>query len=261
MAKNRWKIWYFARMKSTAHRTAIVTGAARGIGAATARRLARDGIYVAVLDLAEGACASVVTEILEAGGRACAVGADVTIEAEVAEAVERVTSELGAPTILVNNAGILRDDLLFKLSLADWDAVMSVHLRGTFLMSRAVLPQMLTRGSGRIINTASQLAYKGAPGFSAYTAAKGAILSLTRSLALEVGPGEVTVNCVAPGATRTPMLEDVPAEILEQIRLSIPLGRLAEVADIVPSYLFLASEQGRHYQGQCLSPNGGDVFL
>ncbi|MGA1581330.1 MAG: SDR family oxidoreductase, partial [Luminiphilus sp.] len=101
----------------------------------------------------------------------------------------------------------------------------------------------------------------GAAGFSAYTAAKGGILSFTRSLALELGAGNITVNCVAPGATRTPMLGDVPADTLEAIRAAIPLGRLAEVEDIAPSYVFLASDAGRHYQGQCISPNGGDMFL
>ena len=114
---------------------------------------------------------------------------------------------------------------------------------------------------GRIINTASQLAYKGSPGLTHYTAAKGAIIAMTRSLALEVGARDVTVNCVAPGATQTPILDDVPRELIEQIRQSIPLGRLAEVDDIVPTYVFLASDEARHYQGQCLSPNGGDVFL
>jgi 3-oxoacyl-[acyl-carrier protein] reductase len=139
--------------------------------------------------------------------------------------------------------------------------VIAVHLRGTFLVTRALLPQMLARGAGRIINTASQLAYKGAPGFAHYTAAKGAIISFTRTLALELGSSGVTANCVAPGATHTPMLADVPDALLEAIRQSIPLGQLAEVDDIVPSYVFLASEDGRHYQGQCISPNGGDVFL
>ena len=120
---------------------------------------------------------------------------------------------------------------------------------------------MVARGYGRIINTASQLAYKGAPGFTAYTAAKGGILSFTRSTALELGARDITINCVAPGATRTPMLDGVPPDVLEAIRRAIPLGRLAEVDDIASSYVFLASDAARHYQGQCLSPNGGDVFL
>jgi 3-oxoacyl-[acyl-carrier protein] reductase len=147
------------------------------------------------------------------------------------------------------------------IPVEQWDRVIAVHLRGTFLMTRRALPLMYAQKYGRIINTASQLAYKGAPGFAHYTAAKGAILSFTRTVALEAGASGVTVNAVAPGATKTPILADVPPDLLEQIRLGIPLGRLAEVDDIVPSYVFLASEDGRHYQGQCISPNGGDVFL
>ncbi|MFZ8984964.1 MAG: SDR family NAD(P)-dependent oxidoreductase [Steroidobacteraceae bacterium] len=245
-------------------RVALITGASSGIGRGVAEAMAASGAAV-VINHPGAVTAAAAEEVVEGirgrGGRAVAIAADVSDEHEAGALFEATMAEFSKIDILVNNAGIAIASPLHQMSAADFDRVLAVHLRGTFLMSRAVLPQMLTRGSGRIINTASQLAYKGAPGFSAYTAAKGAILSLTRSLALEVGPGEVTVNCVAPGATRTPMLEDVPAEILEQIRLSIPLGRLAEVADIVPSYLFLASEQGRHYQGQCLSPNGGDVFL
>jgi len=120
---------------------------------------------------------------------------------------------------------------------------------------------MYQRGSGRIINTASQLAYLGAAGFAHYTAAKGAIVSFTRSLALEAAPRGIGVNAVAPGATRTRMLENVPEEILEEIRSGIPRGQLADIDDIVPSYVFLASENSRHYIGQVISPNGGDVFL
>ena len=175
--------------------------------------------------------------------------------------VAAATAAFGQVDILVNNAGIAPAGPVHELPVAVWDRVMAVHVRGTFLMTRAVLPQMYARGYGRIINTASQLAYKGAPGFAAYTAAKGAILSFTRSTALEIGARDITINCVAPGATRTPMLEGVPAEVLETIRQAIPRGRLAEVEDIAPSYVFLASAAARHYQGQCLSPNGGDVFL
>ena len=120
---------------------------------------------------------------------------------------------------------------------------------------------MYSRNFGKIINTASQLAYKGASAFSDYTAAKGGIISFTRSLALEIGDRTINANCVAPGATITPMLEDVPENVLEEIRSQIPKGALARVDDIVGSYLFLASEMASHYQGQCLSPNGGDVFL
>jgi len=175
--------------------------------------------------------------------------------------VDAAVARFGRIDILVNNAGIAAAGAVHELAAAVWDRVIAVHLRGTFLVTRAVLPGMYARGRGRIINTASQLAYKGAPGFAAYTAAKGGILSFTRTTALEIGARDITINCVAPGATLTPILDDVPPAVLEAIRAAIPLGRLAEVADIVPSYVFLASDEARHYQGQCLSPHGGDVFL
>ena len=120
---------------------------------------------------------------------------------------------------------------------------------------------MYKRNRGRIINTASQLAYKGAPGFAHYTAAKGAIISFTRSLALEIGERDITANCVAPGATLTPILKDVPNDMLEEIRKAIPRGKIADVDEIVGTYLFLACDSTTHFRGQCLSPNGGDVFL
>ena len=171
------------------------------------------------------------------------------------------TDALGGIDVLVNNAGIAHAAPVEDIDPDMWDRVCGVHMRGTFLASKYVLPHMYARGSGRIINTASQLAYLGAAGFAHYTAAKGAIVTFTRTLALEAAPKGVNVNAVAPGATRTAMLDDVPDDILEGIRQSIPLGRLAEKEDIVPSYIFLASEDARHYVGQVISPNGGDAFI
>ena len=142
-------------MTDTTQRVAIVTGGARGIGAATARRLAADGLAVAVLDLDEGACGDAVAAVEAAGGRALAVGADVADAEQVAAAVERVAAGLGAPTVLVNNAGVTRDNLLFKMSESDWDTVMGVHLRGSFLMARAVQKHMVDAGWGRIVNLSS----------------------------------------------------------------------------------------------------------
>jgi 3-oxoacyl-[acyl-carrier protein] reductase len=210
----------------------------------------------------EAADGAAVREQIESiGGRAIACRADVSAEFEVDVLVAAGLAAFGQIDILVNNAGIALAAPVQEILPADWDRVLGVHLRSTFLMTRRVLPLMYAQRFGRIINTASQLAYKGAPGFSHYTAAKGAIISFTRSVALEVGASGITVNCVAPGATRTPMLGDVPDDLLEQIRRAIPLGRLAEVDDVVPSYVFLAGEEGRHYHGQCISPNGGDQFL
>ena len=165
------------------HRIAVVTGAARGIGAAVAQRLAGDGFAVAVLDLDEPSCKEVVTQIEAMGGTALAVSVDVADEQSVNAAVRRVASELGEPTVLVNNAGILRDNLLFKMSPSDWDAVMSVHLRGTFLMARAVQTFMTKAGWGRIINLSSTSAL-GNRGQANYAAAKAGIQGFTKTLAI-----------------------------------------------------------------------------
>ena len=237
-------------------RVALVTGGGSGIGRGVALAFAAEGAQVAVNHppgaaeqrLAEATC----EDMARHGGTAMSV---------VAAMEARVRETLGPIDILVNCAGIASSATVEALDLEAWDRVIAVHLRGTFLCTRSVLPGMYERNRGTIINTASQLAYKGAPGFSHYTAAKGGILAFTRSLALEVGPRNVSVNAVAPGATRTPMLDQVPEETLDAIRAGIPKGRLAEVADIVPAYLFLASDEARHFVGQCLSPNGGDVFL
>ena len=245
-------------------RVALITGASSGIGRGVAVAFARQGARVAVNypDPAQRPAAEAVCGLIdEAGGEAIAIEADVSVEDDVARMVRSTRDAFGGIDILVNNAGIAHTAPIQDIPVATWDRLIAVHLRGTFLTTRLVLPGMYEAGFGRIINTASQLAYKGSPGLTHYTAAKGAIIAMTRSLALEVGARDVTVNCVAPGATRTPILDDVPRELIEQIRQSIPLGRLAEVDDIVPTYVFLASDEARHYQGQCLSPNGGDVFL
>ncbi|MFO7856074.1 MAG: SDR family NAD(P)-dependent oxidoreductase [Paracoccaceae bacterium] len=207
------------------------------------------------------AAEAVVAGIRAAGGEAVALRADVSREDEAEALVAAATQAHGPIDVLVSNAGVAVAAPLHETSAEDWDRVIAVHLRGAFLVARRVLPGMYGRRRGRVLFTASQLAYKGAAGFAAYTAAKGALISLTRTLALEAADTGVTVNAIAPGATMTPMLADVPEAILDKVRADIPLGRIAEVADIVPTYVFLASEEGRHYQGQCLSPNGGDVFL
>src|SRR4051812_35988367 len=174
-------------------RVAIVTGGARGIGAATAVRLAADGLAVAVVDLDEASCAGVVEEIAKAGGRAVGVGADVSDSDAVAGAVARVAEELGAPTVLVNNAGVLRDNLLFKMTDSDWDTVISVHLRGAFLMSRAVQAHMTAEKYGRIVNLSSTSAL-GNRGQANYAAAKAGLQGFTKTLAIELGPFGVTCN-------------------------------------------------------------------
>src|SRR4029450_6601415 len=185
-------------------RVAIVTGGARGIGAETARRLAADQLAVAVLDLDEAAAAATAATITDAGGDAIGVGADVSDCERVEAAVARVADELGAPTVLVNNAGVTRDNLLFKMSTPDWDAVMGVHLRGAFLMCRAVQRYMVEASWGRIVNLSSTAAL-GNRGQANYSTAKAGLQGFTKTLAVELGRFGTTVNCVAPGFIQTDM--------------------------------------------------------
>lgn len=245
-------------------RRALVTGASAGIGRGVAVALAKAGADVIVNypDPDEQTNAEeTVAAIAQAGRRGIAIRADVADETEVDAMVSRAMEELGGLDILVNNAGIAHTAPLQDIPVDVWDRVLAVHLRGTFLVTRAVLPHFYAQNYGKVINTASQLAYKGAPALTHYTAAKGAIISLTRSLALEVGSRNITVNAVAPGATRTRILENVPDDIMQAVEAAIPRGTIAEVDEIVPTYVFLASDASIHYRGQCLSPNGGDVFL
>ncbi len=246
------------------NQVAIITGSSSGIGRGVALAFAREGAAVVVNypdETQAQAARSVLDEITRGGGRAIAVQADVSVEADADRLVSAALSSFGRIDILVNNAGIAAAVPVQDILVEQWDRVIAVHLRGTFLMTRRVLPLLYAQDSGSIINTASQLAYKGAPGFAHYTAAKAAIIAFTRTVALEIAARNVRINSVAPGATKTPILADVPPALLEQIRLAIPVGRIAEVEDIVPTYVFLASQDARHYQGQTLSPNGGDQFL
>src|SRR5256714_2487298 len=185
-------------------RVAIVTGAARGIGAATAKRLAQDGFAVGVLDLDAASTKDTVTAIEAAGGTALGVGVDVADAAAVHAAVGQVAAELGDPVVLVNNAGLTRDNLLFKMADEEWDAVIAVHLRGAFLMTRAVQRYMTTAPSGRIVTLSSTSAL-GNPGQANYAAAKAGLQGFTKTLAIELGRFGVTVNAVAPGFIVTDM--------------------------------------------------------
>lgn len=250
----------------TDSRIAIITGAARGIGAATATRLARDGMAVAVLDLDAAACAPVVARIEAAGGRALAVEADVTSEPSVAAAVGQVVDALGAPTVLVNNAGILRDNLLFKMSLDDWDAVMAVHLRGAFLMSRAVQAHMVTQRWGRIVSLSS-ISALGNRGQANYAAAKAGLQGLTRTLALELGPFGVTANAIAPGFIATDMTAataeriGVPFdEFMAAAAQETAVRRVGKPEDVANVVAFLVSEDASFVSGQTIYATGGPTI-
>jgi len=244
-------------------RTAIVTGAARGIGAAVARRLAEDGFAVAVLDLDEASGASTVEAIVAAGGRALAAGVDVSDEASVAAAVSRVAAELGAPTVLVNNAGITRDNMLFKMTTDDWDSVMDVHLRGSFLMSRAVQAYMVAATWGRIVNLSSVSAL-GNRGQANYSAAKAGLQGFTKTLAIELGRYHVTVNAIAPGFIETEMTArtaqrlGVPFEDFKTMAASaIPVGRVGQPEDVAATASFFCREDSGFVSGQVVYVAGG----
>jgi 3-oxoacyl-[acyl-carrier protein] reductase len=246
-------------------RIAIVTGAARGIGAGTAKRLAADGMAVAVLDLEAAAGADTVAEIEKAGGKAIAVGADVSNAEQVAAAVEKVVAELGEPTVLVNNAGVTRDNLLFKLSESDWDTVVGVHLKGAFLMTRAVQGYMVNARWGRIINLSS-LSAVGNRGQANYSAAKAGLQGFTKTLAIELGKFGITVNAVAPGFVATDMTAATAARLgmsFEDFKAAnaaqIPVARVGEVEDIAAVISFFAREEAGYVSGQVLYAAGGPV--
>ena len=246
-------------------RIAIVTGAARGIGAATAIRLASDGMAVAVLDLDEASCARTVKEIEEAGGRALAVGADVSESDQVEAAVERVATELGDPTVLVNNAGVIRDNLLFKMTEDEWDLVLGVHLRGAFLMSRATQKYMVHQRYGRIVNLSSSSAL-GNRGQVNYSAAKAGMQGFTKTLALELGPLGITANAVAPGFIVTAMTAATAARIgmpFEDFQKAaadqIPVRRVGQPADVANVISFLVSEGAGFVSGQVIYVAGGPL--
>jgi 3-oxoacyl-[acyl-carrier protein] reductase len=244
-------------------RVAIVTGAARGIGAAVARRLASDGFAVGLIDLHAADCAEVVGDIRAAGGSALALAVDVSDEEAVIAGVERVAQELGAPAVLVNNAGIIRDNALFRMTSSDWDSVMNVHLRGAFLMSRAAQVHMTSTGWGRIINMSSVSAL-GNRGQANYAAAKAGLQGFTKTLAIELGRFGITANCIAPGYIETDMLRETADrmgitfdEFAERLLPDVPVGRMGQPDDIASAVSFFAREDASFVTGQVLYVGGG----
>ena len=247
----------------TESRTAVVTGAAQGIGAAIAQRLAADGHKVAVLDLSAEAAQATVDAIVAAGGTALAVGADVSDADAVDAAFARIVEELGAPTILVNNAGIIRDNLLFKMTVEEWDLVMAVHLRGAFLTTKAAQKHMIEAGFGRIVNLSS-ISALGNRGQVNYSAAKAGIQGFTKTLALELGKFGITANVVGPGFIETPMTAATAERIgvpfdqfIEAVAKDTPVGRVGQPDDIAHAVSFFASDEAGYVSGQVLYVAGG----
>jgi 3-oxoacyl-[acyl-carrier protein] reductase len=247
------------------NRVAIVTGAARGIGAAIAKRLAADGMAVAVLDLKEADAGGTVEAITSAGGRAIAVGADVSQPDQVAAGVERVAAELGPPAVLVNNAGVIRDNMLFKMTDDDWDTVLGVHLRGAFLMTRAAQKYMVDQRFGRVVNLSSSSAL-GNRGQANYSAAKAGMQGFTKTLAIELGQFGITANAVAPGFIATDMTAATAARVgmaFEDFQKAaasqIPVRRVGAPEDVAHVISFLASEGAGFVSGQVIYVAGGPL--
>ncbi len=237
---------------------AIVTGAGSGIGLAVARKLAGQGYKVVVNDFDETAAEKAAAGI---GENALALQGDVSDENDVARMVEGCIETFGAPTHLVNNAGHVHQSAFTDLSVADFDRMISVHLRGTFLCTRAVLEGMLSAGKGCIVNMASQLGQIGGIELVHYSAAKAGIIGMTKALAREVSNKGVRVNAVAPGPINTPLVRALSPEWQAAKAAELPLGHFGEPEDVADTVAFLCSDEARIYVGQTLSPNSGDVML
>ncbi len=238
-------------------KTALVTGAARGLGRCIAQTLAAAGSKVACIDVNTETLADTVGAIRAAGGVAEPIACDVTQSERVGEAVDEVVKLWGKLDILVNNAGITRDNVLVRMKDDQWDSVININLRGTFLFTRAAARPMMKARSGRIINIASVSGLMGNPGQVNYSASKAGVIGLTRTVSRELASRNITVNAVAPGFIATDMTAKLGEEVIEQIKKEVPLGRMGEPQDVADAVLFLASDASSFVTGLVLTVDGG----
>jgi NAD(P)-dependent dehydrogenase (short-subunit alcohol dehydrogenase family) len=252
-------------MSSLAGKRALITGGASGIGRATALLFAREGAAVSVVDLDEKGGRGVARLVEEEGGRAIFVRADVTQASECRAAVERTVSSLGGLDILFNNAGIIRRATVVELTEGEWDQVMAVNVKSTFLFSREAIPLMAEAGGGVIINTSSGWGLAGGPRAAAYCASKGAVVLLTKAMAIDHGPQKIRVNCICPGDTDTPMLEDEARQLGQPMQPFLkesadrPLRRSGTPEDIAQAALYLAGDASSYVTGTALVVDGGGL--
>ncbi|PKW26821.1 SDR family NAD(P)-dependent oxidoreductase [Phycicoccus duodecadis] len=245
-----------------AGRVAVVTGAASGIGAGIAVAFAEEGADIVVAEASPEAVAEPVLEAVRRHGqRALYVQTDVADAGAVQRMADAALSRFGQVDILVNNAGIFTESRVEQMPVEDWDRVLGVNLRGTFLCTRFLLPQMLERRWGRIINIASQLGQIGGADVAHYSASKAGVIGFTKALAREVSTRGVLVNAIAPGPIKTPLLDSETEEWRSGKLAELPIGRFGEVSEVTPTAVLLASDDGSYYVGQTLGPNGGDVML
>jgi 3-oxoacyl-[acyl-carrier protein] reductase len=238
-------------------RTALVTGAAQGLGRCIAQSLAAAGAKVACIDINAESLSETVANIRAAGGTAEPLPCDVTQSDRVGEVVDQVVAMWGKLDILVNNAGVTRDNVIIRMKDEQWDLVLNINLRGTFLFTRAAARPMMKARGGRIINVASVSGLMGNPGQVNYSASKAGVIGLTRTVACELASRQITVNAVAPGFIATDMTAKLGEEMLQQIRKEIPLGRLGEPQDVADAVLFLASDAASFITGHVLTIDGG----
>lgn len=243
-------------------RTALVTGGSHGIGQAIALAFAREGADVAIADRRPVDDADDIARQIETmGRRALVTQTDVSQEASVRATVDKVLGVFGRIDILVNNAGFVTLSPVETMAVAVWDEMIATHLRGTFLVTRYVLPGMLAQGGGRIINVSSQIGQIGRERFAHYAAAKAGIIGFTKSLAREVAARGVLVNCIAPGPIATGIVPETPGDPGRDHVSPLPIPRVGHVDEVAPTAVFLASDASSYYCGQTLCPNGGDVML
>jgi 3-oxoacyl-[acyl-carrier protein] reductase len=243
-------------------RVAIITGGARGIGGAIATAFASEGADVVIADvLGEEVAAPVLESIQGAGRRALLVHTDVSDERDVRAMVDRAYEEFENVDILVNDAGTFSQVFFHELPVQEWDRVVGVNLRGVFLCTRMVLPRMLERGRGKVINIASQLGQIGGTEMVHYSASKAGVIGFTKALAREVSGKGVHVNAIAPGPILTDMMAEETEEWAAQKLSELPIGRFGQADEVAPTAVFLASDDSSYYVGQTLGPNGGDVML
>ena len=240
---------------------ALISGASGGIGSACARALGQRGDCVAVhYHRNKDAAEAVVSSLIKAGGYAKAYGADLTVAEEIKAMHHAIVSDLGEVDILVNNAGISEFALFQNISEEMWDTMTDTNMKSAYMLSRELLPSMITRKSGCIVNIASMWGQVGASCEVHYSAAKGGLIAMTKALAKEVGPSGIRVNCVAPGAIKTAMLNNLTESDLDAIRDETPLGRLGEPEDVASAVLFLTDSSSSFITGQVLGVNGGRVI-
>ena len=247
-------------MKRLEDKVAIITGAARGIGFSIAEMLSKHGATSIIIDLNQKAVDAAVQQIDDMGNRAIGFTADVTNSDEIASIFKEIHKEFGKIDILINNAGITKDGLLMKMKESDWDAVMNVNLKGTFICTQKVCRYMLKSRSGVIINIASVVGIMGNAGQANYAASKGGIIALTKSSAREFASRNIRVNAIAPGFIQTEMTDKLPQEVIDNYSSAIPLSRMGTAKDVANLCIFLASQEAGYITGQTIQVDGGLIM-